>query len=174
MVKVQILHSQAQAFRNPQTAPVDQSHHEASRPTNLGQHLLHFALTQHDRQVWSATCPHGTQACGILSCYLAQEEEDGAESLVLGGGGHAAPNSQMGQKCPCRVRRIPGKAVQPHEITILCQPGEIGLLCGQRVMAHAHKSARLIHGLIQRGRNCHSGTSPRRSNCSKNARNASS
>ena len=100
LVEIDILDPQPEALHQPEAGPVQQAGGEPGGAVELGQDGAGLLAAEDGRQPLGGLGPHGLalDPCQRLSQDDLVEEEQGAEGLVLGGGGQVLLDRQMGQE----------------------------------------------------------------------------
>jgi len=111
LIKIDVFDAQAHAFRDAQPAAVEQLCHDVVSALDAGQQERDFFFGKHGRHTFGATGAHrGEREVDGEVEYLAVEEEQGVERLVLGGGGDLLFDGQMGEEgfdlCLAHVNRV--------------------------------------------------------------------
>ena len=102
--EVHVLGSQAGTFQQPQAGAIEQGGHQAGRPLEAledGGHLR--AREDNGKPLGSLRVDEVVQPREGLAEHLFVEEQQGAQGLVLGGGGHLAIDGQ-GRQEPRHLR----------------------------------------------------------------------
>jgi hypothetical protein len=93
--EVDVLDSEAAAFQQAKTGPVQKGGHEPGRAVQLGNDRAYFVAGQDDGEMLWAPGPDNVVAPRqVLMQDVAREEQERAERLVLGGGSHATVDGQ--------------------------------------------------------------------------------
>jgi hypothetical protein len=145
LIEIQIFDSQAHALGEAQPAAVEPFGHELVGPGHAVEHLVHLALGEHDGQAFRPFSAHGLQVELERLCEdVAVQEEQGAEGLVLGGGGAVLVTGEVGKEgfdfYLTHMARVPF-AVEEDEAS---HPVQVLAFGAQRVMFAAQGVARPI------------------------------
>ena len=98
-VEVDILDSQAQAFHQAQAGAVEQLGLQLIGAGEGVEQAADFVSGEHGGKSVGAPGAHGVEReLDLLEENLAVEEEQGAEGLVLGGGGDVLVDGQVGEE----------------------------------------------------------------------------
>ena len=96
--EVDVLDSQSEAFLQPQTAAVHQGCDQPQAPRQPAEQGPYLVPAQDDRQPNRALGARGVVEPFHLPLeHLSEQEEKGAESLVLGGSAYLLPHRQVGE-----------------------------------------------------------------------------
>ena len=154
IVKIQILNTQAQDFHEAEAAAVHKLGHELMDPVHLRDHPLGLVTGQDGGHPLGPARPDGKEGC-LVQLHLENipvEKENGADGLVLGGGGNCPAVHEIGDKViDLRHAHLAGMAlVMIHNV--LAHPGNIGFLGAQGIMAVAQGFAVAVEQFFGRRR----------------------
>lgn len=95
---VNVFHPQPDAFHQAQAGTVEQLGHQAVGAGHLGDDPAHLFPGEDGGQAFGLLGAQGVNGSQVLVKHLAVEEEEGAERLILGGGGDVLRHRQVGQE----------------------------------------------------------------------------
>jgi len=129
-IEIDILHAQPKRFEQAQARAVEQLRCDSWLAGELGEQAADFLAGENDRQALRAACAgRRRKRAGIDSEYLAEEKEQRGEGLVLGRGGNAVGDGEVGEKGR-DVGRTEfawmAQAVEAHEATDPVRVGSLG------------------------------------------------
>jgi hypothetical protein len=150
--EVHVLDPQPQTLQDPQPTPVEQLGDQQVRPREPSQDTGDLVASEDDRQPLGPVRPDDFQLVERPAEHLLVEEQQGAEGLGLGGGGHPAVDRQVGQEgVDLRLGHLPGvaDAVEQDE-----PPGPVvvGVLGSDRVVADPQGRPQPVEQLRLAGR----------------------
>lgn len=148
LVEVEVLHAQLAALRQAEAAAVDQRGHEARGAVHGIEQGGGFRQAQDDGQVGAApgTCGE-LHVLHVHAQHLAAEEQHGAHGLVLGAGGDALADGEVGGVVAhgLGVDAGPRLALALGEVVEeAAGPVRVALLGANGVVARAQPQAQLL------------------------------
>jgi hypothetical protein len=97
--EIHVLGAQAAALEHAQPRSIEEAGHESGHTLEALQEHSGFVASQHHGQAWRALGAYDVVEPGKIDLQnFAIEEQECAQRLVLGGSGHAAPHSEIGQE----------------------------------------------------------------------------
>ena len=143
--KIEVFHPQADAFHQAQASAIQEVGHESVAPFQMGQHGAHLGGGEDDRQPGGTFGPfHVVQPTDVLLEHFLVQEQDGAQGLVLGGGGDIAFHSQVGQELlDFPLAHLLGVSLAVEQDVAL-DPVHIGLLGANAVVFQPDFFANLV------------------------------
>src|SRR5262245_3906761 len=96
-----VVYAQPAALRQPQPGPIQELGHQtkyAVAPFDAAEDARHLLRPQDDWQPLAAPRPQRVDRPEVNIEHPAVEEDEGVESLVLGGGRHATVRCQVGKE----------------------------------------------------------------------------
>jgi hypothetical protein len=146
--KIDIFHTQSQAFEETQTASVEKVDHQAVIAFYVGKHGPRFRSGKDDRHFRRSLCAFDVVEKIEFSFEdLLVEEEQGGESLVLGRGSDLFFDCEEGEKsADLLFTHLAGMAF-PVEENEAADPIEVSLLGADAVMLEAQMPANAVQEL---------------------------
>lgn len=136
--EVDILGAQAAAFQDPQAGAVEQASHQLEDAVEPLEHRADFLPAQDDGQSRGPLGADDVVEPGQVNLqHLAVQEEEGAQRLVLGGGGNSAVDGQGGEKRRDLRGTHLGRVPLAVEEDVALDPLDVGLLRLPAVVAGA-------------------------------------
>ena len=135
--EVDVLDAEPAALEHPEPGPVQQAGHEAGHPLEPLEHGAHLVAGEDDRQALGALRAHDAIEPGKIDLqHVPVQEQEGAQSLVLGGGGHVAVDRQGGEETGDLGRTHLGRmALGVEEEDVPLDPRDVGVLRAPAVVA---------------------------------------
>ena len=126
-------------LEHPEPGAVEQAGHEAWHPLEPLEHGANLVARQENRQPLRALGAHDPVEPGKVDLqHVSVQEQEGAQGLVLGGGGHLAIDRQRGEEaCDLLGAHLGRMALGVKEEDVALDPRDVGLLRAPTVMASA-------------------------------------
>jgi hypothetical protein len=144
--KVDILNAQPAAFEQPEPGSVEQVRHEPGRALQPLEHCPDLVAGEDDRQAHGAFRAHDpVEPRQVDLQHVPVQEQEGAQGLVLGGGGHPAIDRQRGEEAGhFRGAHLGRMALGAEEEDVALDPRDVGLLGAPAVVASAQGGANAV------------------------------
>lgn len=137
VAKIDVFHPKAHAFHETQASAVEEFGHKMVIPFQAVEHSVGFCgrkdYGDFGRAFYSLDFIDEVEFA--IEDLLIKKEE-GAESLVLGGGGNVSLDSEMGEKCGHFVLAHLGRMPFPMKKDVATNPVEVGLFGADAVVLH--------------------------------------
>jgi hypothetical protein len=148
--EVDVLDSQAGAFEQAQPGTIEEGSHKPGRAVQLEDDRAHLVAGQNDGEAFRSPGPDDVvEPWQVLMQDVAVEEQERAQRLVLGRGGHPTFDGQGAEKaCDFRRAHLGGMALAVEE-DVAADPPDVGLLGAATAVA---KAVGLTHAVEELGR----------------------
>jgi hypothetical protein len=132
--KIDILYAQPETFEQAQTASIEEVGHDSVISLQMGENRASFGSRKDDGKLGRAANALDVDKFELPIERLLVEEEQSAESLVLGGGRNVGINGEMSEECgDLWLAHLVGVAFSVEEDEA-ANPIDVGLLGADAVM----------------------------------------